>query len=132
MSYEAAKRRYIDLRHRAYCAAAENLRDHINVPFNLTEITGRADEAWRRQWRPANDREPPNGGWDWPYWRRARQKDPSRFELAVWSGHHLCGMALGKATADAVEIEILEGNPVPDHPLDQAVLAIIIERRLYT
>jgi hypothetical protein len=67
--------------------------------------------------------------WPWPEmvntWRRGR---PERFDLAVWSGSTLCGLALGRPSPGPSHLSLyyLEGNPDPAHLLQFKVARVVI------
>jgi hypothetical protein len=85
-------------------------------PVWLSVIDERALLAWSGQWSGRPDRV---GGWDWRAQRRAAQSTLNRFELAVWSGFTLCGLAIGKPSKGPshLGIRLIEANPEASHPL---------------
>jgi hypothetical protein len=58
-------------------------------------------------------------------WRKAH---PDRFELAVWSGGILCGLAIGRPAPTAAHLSLyyLEGNPDPGNPLHFKVTNVVV------
>jgi hypothetical protein len=66
--------------------------------------------------------------WPWPQmiadWRRSW---PERFELAIWSGDILCGLALGRPSPGPshMSLHYMEGNPDETHPLIWKVTAVV-------
>jgi hypothetical protein len=57
-----------------------------------------------------------------------RHGHPDRFELAVWSGGTLCGLAMGRPapTASHLSLYYLEGNPDSSNPLHFKVANVVI------
>jgi hypothetical protein len=68
--------------------------------------------------------------WPWhvmaPDWRR---NHPARFEVAVWQGDVLCGLALGRPapTAAHLSLHYIERNPDPESPLRGKVTRTVID-----
>ncbi len=95
----------------------------------LTEIDGHAISAWKAAWKGHANR---RVAWDWSAERRAWQTTLSRFEVAVWSGSTLCGLAIGAPSKgkEHLTIGLLEGAPDPKHPLKGEVLLCLIEAAL--
>lgn len=93
------------------------------VAPRFTTIDAAALGAWTAQWRPLHQAGQP-GGWDWREERQAHQNTIGRFEAALWSGTHLCGLAVGKPShgPSHVAVLLLEGCPNPGHPLRGLVL----------
>jgi hypothetical protein len=131
--------RYDRLREMAYAAAEDVLNDMLDngdldslartyryVRLKLTSIDDMALEAWEEQWAGHPDR---RFDWDWRSERRAWDSNLSRFEVAVWSDDHLCGLAIGKISKgrEHLAIYILEGSPDNDHPLKQRVRHCVVE-----
>lgn len=63
-------------------------------------------------------------GWEWD--RVVKRREPSRFELAIWHGDTLCGLAYGPAAPEWVAIAYLQGNPDPAHPLKRRVVDVAV------
>jgi len=63
---------------------------------------------------------------DWDWREVAKRPKANRFELAVWHGEQLCGLAFGPADVRFVGLEYLEGNPDAAHPLKGRLLTIVI------
>lgn len=103
----------------------------IQQPVRLTRIDYAALKTWSKTWEPINEREPPNGGWDWLYKRNYFYKKYSerlRFEVAIWNDNELCGLSLGRVTRDDSNnsIHYAEGSPRTGHPLTGHILDIIL------
>ena len=62
--------------------------------------------------------------WDW--FRILKRSGTGRFDLAMWSGALLCGLAYGPEAADYAAIHYLEGCPHRDHPLRGYVLPVAV------
>lgn len=90
-------------------------------------IDGDALNAWTQQWRPHHRVSQP-GGWRWPEQCQAFRNVYNRFELALWHGDSLCGLAIGRPSRgrQALSVHLLEGCPAP-HPLKGAVRFCIME-----
>lgn len=63
-------------------------------------------------------------GWEWPAVIKRRRAN--RFDLAIWHGEILCGLAYGPADAAWVAIGFLQSNPDPAHPLRGRVIPIAL------
>lgn len=63
-------------------------------------------------------------GWEWP--AVVKRRRANRFDLAIWHGEILCGLAYGPADAAWVAISFLQGNPEPSHPLRRQVIPIAL------
>lgn len=61
----------------------------------------------------------PRGGFPWDRIYDQLISTPRRFDVAIWSGSLLCGMAAGKASRgdENVTIKWMERFPIPDDPL---------------
>lgn len=131
--YQQALQRYAHLREAA-CRAAhtEALRNGgIGAPFWFSAINSSALSAWRSTW--LRSQAFGYGGWNWdrlvrPVWRR-----PTGFHLAIWSGRHLCGLAVGRASKrrpcgerHTLSVHFLEANPDPRHPLKGHVAGLAL------
>jgi hypothetical protein len=126
LSKSQAAAKYRNALAQARAAAAVSLAGTIAEAFSITPMSSDAMDAWEKDWLPANDREPPNGGWDWPAVRERYAGEVGVFDTAVWSGDQLCGLAIGTINRTAVCIDAVEGSPCP-HPLKGKVLPIIFQ-----
>jgi hypothetical protein len=92
----------------------------------LSLIDEAALQAWEEQWRPRSDRP---GGWNWREQRLALRSTLNRFEVALWSGPVLCGLAIGKPSKGPshLAVQLLEGNPAESHPLKGFVAECAVE-----
>ena len=69
--------------------------------------------------------------WDWDEIHRRYRTDPDRFDLCMWVGDILCGVALATLSGPAATINFLEGQPSDDCPLKGVRAAIAIEAVLW-
>ncbi len=117
----AAEARYNGLRLAALSRAAALFAPTIApVPVRLGTITAVALDTCAMQWtgHPARV-----VAWSWGVMvLNHRRRHPSRFELALWSGGTLCGLALGRAGNTHCSMEYLEGSPAIGHPLKGQVI----------
>jgi len=121
----AAEARYRDIR-LAALKTAEDIASAQLAPrrLHLDIIAAVALEAYRNQWEGHPRRRYP---WPWAeIVEHARMNEPERFETAVWSGHTLCGLAIGGTRKQFCRVDYLEGSPVPDHPLRGSVTVIVL------
>ena len=120
-SRSAAESRYRELRHTAFQRAEADLAA-TGVLVELRAIEATALEAFKT-WPPRRV------AWPWPDiaadWRNGH---PDRFELAVWSGGVLCGLAIGRPARTAAHLSLyyLESNPDPGNPLHLKVANVVI------
>ena len=88
-------------------------------PITLRSITPDALTAFETTWLE----HPRLRAWRWrDLATDYRRNEPDRFEVAIWSGSILCGLALGKLRRGYCSGNFLEGSPVPRHPLRGKVL----------
>lgn len=124
-SRRAVEARYLDIRHAAL-KKAEELAQPAFAPIQvgLTAIGPAAMDAFRTHWADHAMRRFP---WPWmDMLADTRRDDPTRFEVAVWGGRTLCGLALGRTRSMYAGVEYLEGCPAPHHPLKGSVAVIVI------
>lgn len=119
-----AKERFRTAAFSACLKANQALEPVINVPFQISEWTGRAGEAYRDQWA---ERRHPEVHFDWEeIWRRNREIDALR--LALWcEGLRLSALALCLPTNCSLEIRFLEGDYRSDCPLKGRRCLIVLE-----
>jgi hypothetical protein len=55
----------------------------------------------------------------------ARKNEPDRFEVSVWSGNTLCGLAIGWTRQRFCRVDFLEGSPDPTHPLKGSIAVVV-------
>lgn len=94
----------------------------------LALINDIAISAWRTKWLPLYI-SGQTGGWDWASEKRSLRGTISRFEVALWAGPVLCGLAIGKPSdgRSHLSVRLLEGNPDPGHPLKRQVARCLLE-----
>jgi len=97
------------------------------VSIDLREIDGPAMTQWDSHWRGKCQ-------WDWKRIdTRYKTLLDDRFEVAVWSGSVLCGLAAGTSRYGRMEVDLMEGSPDNQHPLKGAVRFSVLEAaRAYT
>jgi hypothetical protein len=137
-SYRSAAARYLAKRQATHQEAMRRLPslfrvvrpDLVGVPLRLAMIDAWALHAWENQWKPSF--RGGDGGWDWHSERFGCENAPARFEVAVWSGDALCGLGIGKPSKAStfLSVNLLEGSPVPDHPLKGAIRYCVVEAAL--
>jgi hypothetical protein len=129
--YQQALQRYARLRRLAY-DLAERLADASGAAaVRLTDIDAHALDAWRSTWVRAHPLG--YGGWDWEGLVGRVCTRPSAFQVAIWSGDELCGLAVGRVSRrrpsgrrHTVSVHYLEGSPRREHPLRGRVAAVAI------
>ena len=120
-SRAAAEARFGGLRSAAL-ARTEELFGPSIAPNSIrfTTITSATLGAWQKQWAEHSAR---SVAWPWTdMLADYRRHHPSRFELALWSGDVLCGLAVGRTGSAYCSIEYLEGSPLAGHPLKRQVI----------
>lgn len=102
----------------------------LNKNIRLTAVSDTALKTWEKDWNPVSRRIPPDGGWNWKDFVKDNNKRFRKryFNIAVWDNEELCGLSLGHISKDNkhVWIDLIEGSPVQNHPLEGHVLKIII------
>jgi len=122
--------RYNAMREAALADAQNRLIARIEVahgiPVRLSLIDEVALQAWQAQWRRQFGLD---GGWNWREQRLRLGSTVSRFEVALWSGPVLGGLAIGKPSKGPshLALQLLEGNPAAQHPLKGYVAECAVE-----
>lgn len=115
MSLEEFRSKYADIRNQVY----KEVPLIVGMPaLKLTPVNSAALAALSR-W-PDRGRTPPNGGWDWGSWTEYfKTRHKKYFDVAIWNGAKLCGLALGRLSLHNVKVrlEIIEGSTEKNHPL---------------
>lgn len=107
-----------------------SLAPFLDAPLtDLTDIDEAALECWEQQWLSAIPRGEPWSGWDWRDESRGWRRHLDRFEVAIWSGEQLCGLAIGKPSErrQNLSIYVAQGSPVRDHPLKGQIMPIVLD-----
>ena len=96
---------------------------------DLTDINRHSLRAWEQQWLPAMPAGKEWSDWDWSRGMARWRKCADRFEVAVWSGNQLCGLAVGKPSAGRgnLSLHAIQGSPIENHPLKGKILPIVID-----
>lgn len=119
-----AEARYSALRQLAYGHALAG--DELAGQVTLEPIRRHALEHFAAAWADHPRR---RVSWPWPVMVADYQRNhPERFEVALWSGDTLCGLALGRPSRSksVLTVKYVEGNPDLEHPLKGLVAAIAI------
>src|ERR1700692_4365281 len=123
-SRAAAEARYRAVR-LAALQATEDLASpqFAPTPVHLGLITAPALAAFGDHWQGRPSRRYP---WPWPTMvDDIRKSETDRFEVSVWSGDALCGLAIGRTRQTFCRVDYLEGSPVPNHPLRGSVAVLV-------
>jgi hypothetical protein len=91
-----------------------------SASVRLSEIDAPCLEIWRRSWRHKE--------FDWEENAAHFQREVDRFEVAIWSGQELCGLAIGRVSRgpDNVTIHFLERRS-GDTPLTGRIALLATE-----
>ncbi len=109
--------------------ALERVRQVLPALTGLTFIDDDAIERWRSQWLPVMPDGEEWSDWDWAQEMSRWSAKRNRFDMAIWSGDFLCGLALGRSSLrkQNFSICVLQGSPIDNHPLKRQILPIVIE-----
>jgi hypothetical protein len=126
-----ALRRYDEARRRAYTATDAELAP-MKRDARVGMIGLYAMDAWRSSmWAPTVDESGRYGDWPWDE-LKAKYDTPGRFELAVWTGSQLAGLAIGSGVSSGhrhVTMNYVEAssirNPMSGKILQVADLALM-------
>jgi hypothetical protein len=93
--------------------------------LRLERIDRTALDFWRQHWKPNHTGQGDYGEWDWTQADATINRE-KRFEVAIWSGDLLCGLALGKkpARGQYARVDFMEGWPGRRHPLKGRILPL--------
>ncbi len=121
----AAEARHAGHRATALRKAEELFRPVVAPsPIRFRAITLETFAACDAEWRDCPERRYP-----WPWHEMAgdyRRNEPTRFEVAVWGGEVLCGLAIGWQRTKFCSVDYIEGSPLPVHPLRGNVLSAVL------
>lgn len=102
----------------------------ISIPVELRHIDYRALSTWTEVWIPGdNTFYTEHGAWDWGKQNKTlKNRHKERlFDVSIWSGEQLCGLALGHLSrVETLAIEYIQGSPISTHPLKGQILNIVI------
>jgi hypothetical protein len=127
---KAAPFNYAQLRSDTYQQVLLDVARFLDKPLtDLTGITHHAVASWEQQWLPGMPQGLPWSDWDWKAEISNWSRQHDRFELAIWSGSSLCGLAIGKPSGSRENLSIyaMQGCPDATHPLKGRILTIVIE-----
>lgn len=104
---------------------AREFSQKLSMPIRLSIIHKQTLEYWESKWKSANNRTPPNGGWNWDEiikYRNYRCAEKYRFDVAIWHNDELCGLSSGHISRSDKHniIEYIEGSPNNLHPLKRS------------
>lgn len=132
----------------AFKQAEEKLRPIWGNEIGLKIIDVNTVAAWEAQWKPFFEENPDIEGRYYATWMEQRFipeslddhylienidnfDNPAAFNLAVWHGQTLCGVACGgyknENKRGFVSVMLREANPNPEHPLKGKIGPIINE-----
>jgi hypothetical protein len=132
-SLARARVRYAQIRRSAYALAVMDAvrQGGVHPSLRLTDIDAEALSVWKATWRGTHLSGA--GGWDWEViWCRFRKR-PTAFQLAIWSGGQLCGLAIGRTSKrrssgvrHTISIHYMEAAPDQRHPLAGTIAPLAI------
>jgi hypothetical protein len=109
---------YQQLLGRALADAHERLG--LGERVRLEFIGSRAVNEFEARWKDLKSRKV---AWPWGEALNQRERMPACFNLAIWHGPTLCGLAIGDASPKRfVGIDLIEGRPGRSHPLKGEVI----------
>lgn len=127
MSWGADARDYDVARLQAYSDAQQILAEE-GIHVRLGPIGIHALRAWSTTWEPLyHPPHPPRECGDWPWDKlRPQYNTYKRFDLAVWQGTLLCGLAIGRSLGKKkpVNVYYAENWKSDSNPLAGSILAV--------
>lgn len=103
----------------------------VRAPLLIRDTDEHTIHAWQTTWigpHPTNQ-----GSWNWDYLLRRAWRRPSAFHVAIWSGEHLCGLAVGRPSKrraigmrHTISVHFIESAHNDQHPLRGRVAALVI------
>jgi hypothetical protein len=128
-----AKQHYARLRQQAYNLVQDEAVQTglVRAPLRIKDTDEHTIIAWQATW---TDPHPTNqGGWNWDRLLRRAWRRPSAFHVAIWSGEHLCGLAVGRVSKrrvsgvrHTISVHFIESAHDDQHPLRRRVAALVI------
>ena len=122
-SHKNAEEKYTNIRTIAYELTMDELPYQDRAAIKITDINNIALTS-SRAWALSGER---RVHWDWTFGVKTyRKRYPNRFELAIWYGGYLCGLALGRPSYNAtrVRLDFIERVPGENNPLKGRVTPI--------
>jgi hypothetical protein len=128
-----AKQNYARLRQIAYTRIRDEAvqTNFVRAPVLIADTDEHTIHTWQTSWtgpHPTNQ-----GSWNWDYLLRRAWRRPSAFHVAIWSGDHLCGLAVGRASKrraigarHTISVHFIESAHNDRHPLRGRVAALVI------
>jgi hypothetical protein len=132
-AYRLAQQYYARLRRNAYDQVEREVWEagFVRVPLRITDTDAHTVAAWRAQWggaHPTGD-----GNWEWDRILARAWRRPAAFHVAIWSGEHLCGLAVGRASKrrltgvrHTISVHFIESAHSIDHPLRHRIAPLVI------
>jgi len=100
---------------------------HSNI--KITRIDANTLRYWTENCKAQNNRQPPNGGWDWVYKTNMFKASHGRYviDVAIWNDGILCGLALGKVSKGMKQLSIhyIESSPDEKHSLKGLIFELL-------
>ncbi len=117
--------RYQGYRDAAYHRTWELWKKAVGPDLRIMPINENALSFWRIVWQSFPSAE--DGGFNWEEAHGRLWNRPNRYEVAVWSGPVLCGLALGHTSPEKQDvcINLLERLSVPGNPLIGYIAPIV-------
>jgi hypothetical protein len=115
------------VRESVYRAMKENAVAEVKaLGYTVSDIGAGALIAWDRQWEESRTVKREYGGWDWRALRK-HYNEPDRFDVALWCGELLCGLAIGQPSAKGrfLVMHYLERRYGDSNPLRRRVIRLV-------
>ena len=132
-AYRLAHQYYARLRRRAYDLVEREAFETglVHVPLRIAETDEHTVAVWRTSWRGGHPTG--HGNWEWDRILAKAWRRPSAFHVALWSGEHLCGLAVGRLSKrrlvgvrHTISVHFIESSHDARHPLRGNVAALSI------
>lgn len=109
--------------------ATERLRQSLPALTALTAIDDESLDAWQSQWLPVMPPDQEWSDWDWAKEMLRWSGKRNRFDMAIWSDDHLCGLMIGRSSPRRhnFSVCVMQGSPVDAHPLKRQILPVVVE-----
>lgn len=116
--------KYGGLKDAASLQATRTLNPVLGLDTRLLRWSNKTKAALVEQWGGHDRHE--TAHWDWEEVFRA-YSEPKCFDMALWSGERLSGLAIATLTNQAVVVRFVEGDPRPDCPCRGKRIIIFLE-----